>query len=778
MTGRLVPLLLFILAGCGPDQSGIPPVGRDAGGADFGGACRNPPPDTDGDGISDVAEGAEEVPPRDTDGDGIPDFQDGDSDGDGIPDFIEGRNANPCTPPSDADGDGTPDFQDRDSDSATNSTVPDSEEVGPDPMNPVDTDGDGAPDFMDLDNDGDGIPDQFELTPPGQPVAATRHADAPDTDQDGLPDYLDRDADGDNILDVQEGLVDTDGDLTPNYRDLDSDNDCVPDAAEAGDTDPNTPPVDSDGDGTPDYLDRDSDNEGLKDGDEDANCNGVVDPCETDRLKPDTDGDGVTDLIEHQACRTKTPQQQAETMCACDGASGTVSPRTRGDFVFVVDYNQPPTPAVSTLDLSTDVSQGDVIFALDTTGSMSECLTNLASGLAGIVPQVKAKVASVAFGVLQFRDFGDNPLIRYEHRIQTVNTNAGIQTVQERLNALTAIGGGDYPEAGWEALYSIAGGPAITVGAYHSGLPLATTFPQPPTGGEVQGTLHGAGFRAGSVPIVVTVTDAEWHDAYQSANAADPEAGRNARSASLAGTPSRRTTIDRLNAIGAKVIGLAALGLQSSGDPKARARAVAQETGAVVTPADFGPVGTRPASCSLTQCCTGQDGAGEAPIAGTCPLSYTVNGDNGSGVSGAIVSGIVALASGLKFDIHVEARDVDPNTVDNFILKLQPNLTGLGPAAVCITTTPSPLQDNFTGPKATAGPDGVLDTFPQIGGGKRICFDVTPKMNTVVMNTEEPQLFRAQLQVRGQSGGNTVNLGTPREVFFLVPPVIKNGPIN
>jgi hypothetical protein len=116
-------------------------------------------------------------------------------------------------------------------------------------------------------------------------------------------------------------------------------------------------------------------------------------------------------------------------------------------------------------------------------------------------------------------------------------------------------------------------------------------------------------------------------------------------------------------------------------------------------------------------------------------------------------------------------------TVDNFMLKLVPNLTGVGPAAMCISMVPSPLQDNFTGPKAAPGGDGVLDTFPGIGGGQQICFDVIPKMNTAVMNTEQPQMFHAQLQVKGVTGGNTVNLGTPRDVFFLVPPKIKNGPI-
>ena len=69
------------------------------------------------------------------------------------------------------------------------------------------------------------------------------------------------------------------------------------------------------------------------------------------------------------------------------------------------------------------------------------------------------------------------------------------------------------------------------------------------------------------------------------------------------------------------------------------------------------------------------------------------------------------------------------------------------------------------------------DTFPGIGGGVQVCFDVVPKMNTAVMDTDQPQIFHAVLNVKGVANGVTVNLGTPRDVFFLVPPMIKNGPI-
>jgi hypothetical protein len=416
---------------------------------------------------------------------------------------------------------------------------------------------------------------------------------------------------------------------------------------------------------------------------------------------------------------------------------------------------------VETLNLATDVSQADVVFALDSTGSMGSSLANLASGLSGIVSQITAKVKSVAFGVLDFKDYGDVYVVKYDQRNTTV-TGAGLTAVQSALSALTASGGGDGPEAGWEALYAIAGGmPSFNNNGYNSVLPLGAI-----PAGETGGTLPGAGFRAGSVPIVVTVSDAVWHDNTDYGFAA----------------PSRANTLLALNKINAHVIGLGALGTSQTGDPKGAAVATATATGAVVAPGDFGPVGTRPASCAITQCCTGQGGAGETAVtvAGmpTCPLGYTVNDNDGSGVSGAVASGIVALANGLKFDIHVVASDVDPNTVDNFVEKLVPNVSGVGPAMVCLTIPVTSLGDNFTGPKATPGADTVPDTIPGVSHAQQVCFDVIPKTNNTVMNTNMPQLFRARLQVEGVAGGATVNLGTPRDVFFLVPPVIQNGPIG
>lgn len=144
------------------------------------------------------------------------------------------------------------------------------------------------------------------------------------------------DDDNDTILNRDEGCrynTDSDEDGVPDYMDNDSDGDGIADSLEAGDNNPQTVPVDTDGDGLPDFRDPDSDNDGVLDRDEDRNGDGVVGRCkascvfgsaepaeqcgpgqyclgvgvcdppytfqcangETDRLNPDTDGDGVLD---------------------------------------------------------------------------------------------------------------------------------------------------------------------------------------------------------------------------------------------------------------------------------------------------------------------------------------------------------------------------------------------------------------------------------------------------------------------------------------------------
>ncbi len=256
--------------------------------------------DDDGDGVLTRLENYNGGTPEndDTDGDGKPDYLDSDDDGDGRPSASETNDPDKNGDPDDAmdvDGDGQPDYLDvndsdgpmgdPDDDGLSNKDeealgsdpndsdtdgdgVPDGDEVGTDPDNPLNTDGDQWPDLLDADDDGDGVPTRNENY---------NGDDSPkndDTDGDKIPDYLDSDDDDDGLLTANENYNggtpendDTDGDKIPDYLDTDDDGDGTLSEDENNDDNNDGQPddaIDSDGDGTPDYLDGNDDTAALR----------------------------------------------------------------------------------------------------------------------------------------------------------------------------------------------------------------------------------------------------------------------------------------------------------------------------------------------------------------------------------------------------------------------------------------------------------------------------------------------------------------------------------
>ncbi len=137
---------------------------------------------------------------------------------------------------------------------------------------------------------------------------------------------------------------------------------------------------------------------------------------------------------------------------------------------------------------------------------------------------------------------------------------------------------------------------------------------------------------------------------------------------------------------------------------------------------------------------------------------------SGGTVDAAVVTQIQSLANATRFDINVVFTDDTSDAVDTwaaFVDHIEANETG-DPARGCAART---AED-------TDG-DGYADTFRDVEGGTRVCFDIYVKQNDTVMPTADPQLFRATLTVLGDGF-------TPldeRDVFFLVPPeVVVGGP--
>lgn len=565
----------------------------------------------------------------------------------------------------------------------------------------VDVDGDGVGNCEDDDSDGDGIPDIVE--------------GGGDTDGDGRADFLDLDSDDDNILDQFEGTDDTDEDGVPNFRDLDSDADGWPDAAEYGHAPgADLPAVDRDGDREPDFLDLDSDGDGLADSEE-RGC-----PVSTDRTVWDTDDDGYNDLVE-----------VAFGANACD-PDDDISALV--DFYFELPYAGPMQDDV--LEFSTNVQHGDVVFNMDTTGSMGEEIVRLRNTLVGtIIPQLGSRLDNVAYGVTSFDDFpcdgfgsrGDTPFILH----QRVTLSRG--DAADAVAGLSTQSGGDFPESGFEALYQIATGEGRT-GCSSTRVP-AFDVADGYVAGVADGWVGGVGFREGALPMVVQITDAPAH--------ARGEDGYNHGAG-------REQTYEALGAIGARVIGVA-----SGSDARYDTLDMARRTGAVV------PSCAWDGECGANQCCTGIGGDGRAAEAGdTCPLVFDI-ASNGSGLDTSIVAGIDALINFAPVDVSIVLRS-DPETpeVDTtcFLKAVRPD-SSVSRDGAC-ATTPTPTDFNR---------DGEMDGFSNVTPGTQLLFQVEAENDTCVRGTRQPQVFLAYIDVVADG----VSVLDTQLVTILVPPDLK-----
>jgi len=638
--------------------------------------------DSDGDGIPNGMEKKE-----DSDGDGIPNFLDTDSDNDGISDSEETGGTGQIV---DGDGDGFPDFIDDDSD---NNGIKDGDERGTGET-PRDSDGDGIPDFRDNDDDNDNISDAFELGTGDEPA---------DTDGDGKPDYLDSDSDGDSIPDILEGSTDTDNDGIANYLDDDSDNDGLPDKLEVG-PDPEKP-LNSDTDVFPDYLDGDSDNDGLSDKDEDPNGNATVDNGETDRLLKDSDGDGFDDGIEVAAGSDPLIHDDQEQFWT-------------DKYYVVLPYKEEETKE---LEFSTNIQNTDILFMVDLSGSMSGEIHNLRGtdgggnvitdgsgnpvGINKIIDDISKEFASAGFGLITFDNLavstgGYNVITYVIDQYITTDRNK----IEPAVKALNTTGGGSEPHI--ETLYQAATGEGFESyfkPTYSNDYSL-TKFPVADCSSE-EGSMGGACFRQGSLPIFIMLTDEQFDERNENGFAEAYEWKDGKRSHNL------EEATEAMNRINAKFIGL-----DSSDGAYAmdNFNTVSGETGSI-------KAGTNPATY----------------------FNFNINSD-GTGISGDIVDAVVDLTSNVPMDVSTATEKV----VDTDVTDPGVNSTQFIAGITCASG-------------GTCSSDNT--TFLGVVPGASVKFNIEFK-NDFYTEKARPSVFKAKINVLGESA-----LLDSRDVWIIVP---------
>ncbi|HJK91869.1 MAG TPA: VWA domain-containing protein [Polyangiaceae bacterium LLY-WYZ-15_(1-7)] len=209
-----------------------------------------------------------------------------------------------------------------------------------------------------------------------------------------------------------------------------------------------------------------------------------------------------------------------------------------------------------------DCTVADVVFLMDTTGSMSGEIAQIQARLRDtIIPGLDREIADVRFAVARFDDFpvgsyGGGGDIPFQH---LQNITADVAATQRAVDGFRASGGADGPESQVEALYQVATGEGIGAWVPRSGCAGGGGYPC---------------FRPGATPIILLFTDADFHN------------GPGGAYAYSGITPRPHTyaeAVAALNARNAKV-----LGLMSGAAARDDLEAIARDTGA--TAADGSPI--------------------------------------------------------------------------------------------------------------------------------------------------------------------------------------------
>ena len=259
---------------------------------------------------------------------------------------------------------------------------------------------------------------------------------------------------------------------------------------------------------------------------------------------------------------------------------------------------------------------------------------------------------------------------------------------------------------------------------FSTGASYVTTPPSCPAG------YRGAAcFRSDAVPIIIVMTDVDQHNSPTCSTATYGTYG-----CSYAGVPGGgptwAATMSALAGLNARVVGI--------------------QTNTLAAP-------------FLQRLVQDTTIARGAPGVAT---DYVYSAPGGSGLSTAITE-LVRRASQVPLDVSARATDlVDAGeTVDAVAAFLDHLETRTTSAAGLTCTTGFTTYD-----RAGIDSDSFPDTFQRVTPGTPVCFDIIPRMNTTVMQTLVPQLFRARIDVLGDGFTPLDN----RVIYFLVPPRIPD----
>ena len=321
----------------------------------------------------------------------------------------------------------------------------------------------------------------------------------------------------------------------------------------------------------------------------------------------------------------------------------------------------------------------DVFLLFDDTGSFTYNSPIVRDAFPTIISQLQAALPGIdlGFGVGRFEEYGDfafeyatgRPFI-LNQPIVAASTAGYMAAIQAALNRTTPGYGGDEPETDIEALYQLVTGAGFdgnNNGTVLDSGPagLASTQLNPGNSGDVpsfasftadpansvlpaSGTVGGAGFRAGALPIILTATDTGF--AFQPTGETNVTGvgGLTLPISALTGTSRPTTpfgsgagiqqTVTGLNALGALVIGLGT-NSEANFDPRQGLEALSKLTGAINNSTSTIANGTA------------------NPIAPGDPLYFQIASGFAGSVANGVVSAIENAVTNVAVNIDIQASD-------------------------------------------------------------------------------------------------------------------------
>ncbi|MCA9175933.1 MAG: tandem-95 repeat protein [Planctomycetales bacterium] len=329
----------------------------------------------------------------------------------------------------------------------------------------------------------------------------------------------------------------------------------------------------------------------------------------------------------------------------------------------------------------------DVFLLFDDTGSFTANSPIVRAAFPDIIATLQAAMPTVdfGFGVGRLEEYGSfagenatgRPFILNQPIVGSATT--GFSTsIQAALDRTAPGFGGDGPETDIEALFQVVTGLGFDGNNNGSVLDsgpagLASTQILPGTSGDVpsfasfvpdpannvlapDGSIGGAGFRAGALPVILTATDTGF--AYQP-NGETSVTGLNGvtlplsalTQASRGTTPFSsgagiQETVTALNALGALVVGLGT-NAAATVDPRLGLESLARLTGAV--------------NHSLT---TIENGTAD-PIGPGDPLYFQISSGFGATVANGITNAIQNAVTNVALDITLQASDPNVRIINH-----------------------------------------------------------------------------------------------------------------